>query len=381
MNLNQRNTSLDIIRILASFSVVSIHFLRNIDFYSETIYGTEFFIMCTMRTLFSICVPLFFILTGYLTRNKKLSKTYYSGLKKTLYIYLFCSIISILFHIFYMNESYNLGRAVTKILRYEADEYSWYVELYIGLFLLTPFLNLIYQNLKSKRLRQVLLLTLIFLTILPSLINIWRFDSWQWWQTPAINDNTTKIIPDCWESLYPITYFFLGAYLCDYDIKIKTKFLVILFPLCTVLFGAFNYYRRYGILFDTKSYSSWSGFEAFLLSIFIFLMISRIPTKHLPNAIKTVLWKLADLSLTVYLISYVFDLYAYDKLNSLVGPIQDKLKYYFIIVPFVFICSVVSAFLINLCVKYFDWMVSKCYCSIRALFGKQKKELPTDSNN
>lgn len=375
MNLNHRNTSLDIIRIIAAFSVVSVHFLRNIDFYSAPVIGTDYFIMCIIRTLFSICVPLFLMLTGYLMCSKQLSRKYYGGIKKTLYIYIFCSIASVLFHIFYMNEHYNLGRAVTKILRFEADEYAWYVEMYIGLFLLIPFLNLIYQNLKSKKQKQVLLLTFIVLTILPSLFNIWRYDSLQWWRTPSINDNTTRIIPEWWEEIYPVTYYFVGCYLCEFGCKIKTKFLLIAFPLCTLLFGTFNYYRRYGILFDTKSYIAWSGFEPFLLSIIIFVLISRLQSNRLPDAVRKLLWKVADLSLTIYLISYIFDLYAYDKLNRAVGTIEEKLNYYFIIVPFVFACSVAAAFVINFIVKYMDLAITKCYCSIQKLFKKQKTEI------
>ena len=60
--LKARDSSLDIIRIAAVFSVISVHFILHNGFYSETVQGFPMLIAVTMRTLFSICVPLFMIL-------------------------------------------------------------------------------------------------------------------------------------------------------------------------------------------------------------------------------------------------------------------------------------------------------------------------------
>ncbi len=68
--LEKRNPALDIIRIVAAFTVLSVHFFLHNGFYYETVQGTSMYIMTLMRTLFSVCVPLFMILTGYLMCNK-----------------------------------------------------------------------------------------------------------------------------------------------------------------------------------------------------------------------------------------------------------------------------------------------------------------------
>lgn len=75
--MKKRNINLDIIRSIAVFSVLSVHFFLNNGFYTEIIKGKRMFVMFTMRTAFMICVPLFAILTGYLMNKKILSKTYY----------------------------------------------------------------------------------------------------------------------------------------------------------------------------------------------------------------------------------------------------------------------------------------------------------------
>ena len=73
--MKKRNINLDIIRSIAVFSVLSVHFFLNNGFYTEIIKGKRMLVMFTMRKAFMICVPLFAILTGYLMNKKILSKT------------------------------------------------------------------------------------------------------------------------------------------------------------------------------------------------------------------------------------------------------------------------------------------------------------------
>ena len=70
--------------------------------------------------------------------------------------------------------------------------YGWYVEMYIGLFLLAPFLNIILEKLDSPRQYLWFLGTMLFLTALTSI-------------TPI------NLIPDYWTSLYPLTLYVVGA--------------------------------------------------------------------------------------------------------------------------------------------------------------------------
>ena len=51
-------------------------------------------------------------------------------------------------------------------------------------------------------------MSLIIITSLPSIINVYRFsrvDGIVWWLHPAINLEYTKLIPDKWYTVYPIT--------------------------------------------------------------------------------------------------------------------------------------------------------------------------------
>ena len=70
---SQRNIGLDLTRILAFLSVVSVHFFLNTDFYKIPIKGKRMLVLATLRTSFMVCVPLFLLLTGYLVSYKKIS--------------------------------------------------------------------------------------------------------------------------------------------------------------------------------------------------------------------------------------------------------------------------------------------------------------------
>ena len=80
MKLKERNINIDLIKFIAVFSVISVHFFLNNGFYGKIIVGKEMYIFSFIRTLFMICVPLFIITTGYLMKNKTLSKKYYFGI-------------------------------------------------------------------------------------------------------------------------------------------------------------------------------------------------------------------------------------------------------------------------------------------------------------
>lgn len=78
------------------------------------------------------------MLTGYLNANKAPSRKYYKGCIRVLFAYLLFSFITILFRKYYLSEDLSWTQWILKILDYSAIPYAWYIEMWIGLFLLTP---------------------------------------------------------------------------------------------------------------------------------------------------------------------------------------------------------------------------------------------------
>lgn len=348
MTVKERDYSLDIIRLFAAFSVPSIHFFLNNGFYKETINGAEYYFMCIMRSFFMISVPLFIILTGYLMGHKSLSKKYYPGITKILAIYVLASISCIIYENFTEKTSYDLKHAVFAILNFSGAKYSWYIEMYIGLFLLIPFLNLIFLNLDKKG-RLILIATLLFMTSLPTFVNIYNFDIDNWWIHPASDNSLQKLLPFWWTGLWPLTYYFIGSYLKEHPPKFNWKFCFPLMILLTIASGSFSFYRSYGAEFVWGMWQSWYSLLNILLSSLVFFCLLQIKCiNKAPNAIKYIIKYLSDLTLGAYLVSYIFDSEFYKILIKQVPDMPDRMKYYIVIVPMVFICSMLLAALLNL---------------------------------
>lgn len=357
--LHNRNASMDIIRIVAAFTVLSVHFFLHNGFYSQIVEGVPMYIMVLTRTLFSVCVPLFMILTGYLMSHKTLSRKYYSGISKTLIVFVLATLACMIFKAVHDNEPLSLKSFILGTLDFTGANYSWYIEMYIGLFLLVPFLNLAYNKLKNKRQKQVLVLTLVFLTIIPTLFNIFNFDNPAWWSDPKSSDTFAKLVPSWWMGFYPIAYYFTGCYIREYGIRLKTRSMLVLFLLAILIFGTFNFYRSYGTTFKSGIYVYWYGFEPYILSVLLFVLLSRIKTDNMNEKVKFVLWKVSDLALGIYLISYIFDMLVYPVLNEKITTMTDRLPFYFVTVPIVFICSMLASAVLNIAAKYIQIFFKK----------------------
>ena len=314
--LKKRDTSLDILRIIAVFTVLSVHFFLHNGFYSQTIEGTPMYVAVVMRTLFSVCVPLFMLLTGYLMSKKELSKKYYSGITKTLVVFVISTLACMIYKNIAQGDVFDLKSFILGTLDFTGSNYSWYIEMYIGLFLLAPFLNLAYGKLKNKKQKQVLLVTAVFLTIIPSLFNIFNFGSLDWWTNPTSSDEFQKLVPSWWQGFYPVAYYFVGCYIREYGLKMKTRTMLVLFVFSLFIFSTFNYFRSYGTTFKSGIYIYWYGFEPFVLSVLLFLLIKRIKTETSRKPLKLHYGKF----LTLHLEFILFPLF----LTALFTPYSAK---------------------------------------------------------
>lgn len=173
-----------------------------------------------LRQFLMICVPLFMMLTGYLTGDRKPCRNYYWKLVDTLGVYILASLCCTVYKLYAGYETFWSYRLVNDITSYAAAPYSWYVEMYIGLFLLCPFLNAGWKAMEGKRGKQQLLLVLLILTAVPGVVNIFR--PWlSWFRAPASSDDYLQLLPDYWVGLYPFLYYFLGCYIREYGLVVR----------------------------------------------------------------------------------------------------------------------------------------------------------------
>ncbi|WP_444432572.1 acyltransferase [Ruminococcus sp.] len=375
--LQNRNPAMDILRIVAVLCVISIHFFYHTGYYNTTADNVPMYFATVLRTLFSVCVPLFMILSGFLLCNKTLKKGYYSGIRKTIIVYILVAIACIIYKS--CNGSYTLTTLTffTGIFDFTGANYSWYIEMYIGLFLIVPFLNIIYKNLDSRKQKNILLITLIAITILPSLFNAFKFDSYEWWANPAADTDTQKLMPSWWVGIYPITYYFTGCYIREYGTKIKNVFLIIALVIAIFGFGTFNFYRCYGSTFTTANYVYWYGIEPYVMSVLIFLIISKLKLENINVKAKFVLWKISDLVLGTYLVSFIFDsIYYYEILNINTPDFYARFPFMPLMILCVFVSALISSGIINLIAAGIEFCYKKICNLCKEKFSKKHIDEP-----
>lgn len=347
MAVQKRNPAVDIIRCLAFFCVVSVHFFLNNGYYLQTVEGTRMFVMTVMRSFFIVCVPLFIMLSGYLMRKKELSKKYYTKVFKVVVTYILASILCLLYSVIFLQEELTFKDMVLKILNFTADPYAWYIEMYLGLFLIIPFLNLLYNNIRTQKWKLGLIAVLLVLTSLPTLINVYNFSSVEWWAMPSSSFETSKLIPAWWTEFYPITYYFIGCYLSEYGLKIKGWLNVVLIVLGAVISGVYEYWRSYKSVFVWGAWNHYNSLFVVVISVLVFALFINLRYDKYPEKAGRFFGKISELCLGGYLLSWIFDSIFYPVLNQKVPLVQDRLEYYFVIVPLIVVLSLVLSYIVS----------------------------------
>ncbi len=345
-SIKSRSPVLDIIRILAFCAVIGVHFFLNTSFYSTTIQYPIHFLMIITRTACMVCVPFFMLLTGYLMNKKTLNKKYYIGIIKTIGIYVLASFLCYINSIIFSNNDFDFLSFIVKLLSFNAAEYAWYIEMYIGLFLIIPFLNIIYNSLNSQKQKKVLILTFIVLTAIPSVSNFFDIS----FILPFLSNipsNHSTIVPDWWTRIYPITYYFIGAYIKEFATKISSIKAFVVF-ICTLIFtSAYCFYRSQNLNFSTGQLQEWGALSIVILSVSLFIAINNIKLDKVPIKLGKILTYISNLTLCAYLVSEIFDKLIYNVLTDYFESMEEQFKYYLPCV-FIIIClSLLTSSVIN----------------------------------
>ena len=330
--MKKRDIGLDLIRIVAFISVVAIHFFLNSGYYNEPVVGKRMYIMTLGRTFFGICVPLFMLLSGYLMVNKSISiekKTllnYYKKISKVLGTYIIATGFIIVYKMVISHDIVNIKGALLNLLGY--NQYSWYVNMYIGLYLLIPFLNLLWNNIEDKSGHFILVVILVIMTIAPSVFNIYNLEEAGMLVRPYLTATYNRIIPDWWMGIYPITYYYIGAYIKHYveTKKISTKKVFILLIGAIFLFGANNIWRSYSREFFWGTWCDWGSLQDTVETILVFLLINSIDYKVNDKKGK-VIAKISNLTFGAYLLSWIPDNIFYSRMSERIVEVPSRMKY------------------------------------------------------
>ena len=284
--MQKRESGIDLLRCFALLCVNGVHgFLYN-GFYFEDQVGALMWSADAARWLFYCCNCLFMMITGYLRSGKPMQKGYYRSLLPILVGYVLTCLISFPIRHFIQGEKLSLMEWVTKLVTF--GNYGWYVEMYIGLFLLSPIINIVLERMKNLQQYCWLLGTMLFLTALPSITSI-------------------DFIPDYWSSLYPVTLYILGAGIRRFRPNVKWWVAGLLTLAVQALQATFSILTTDGDFTDGYT-QGYGGFWTTLTGLGVFLTLYQFQLNDRWAA--RVKW-MAGGVFEGFLLSRLFDTWAY----------------------------------------------------------------------
>lgn len=316
-----REYGIDLFRCLGLLFVNGVHSFLYTGFYSLPQVGAWVWLANTFRWLFFGCNGMFMLMTGYLKSTKPWNSKYYKGLLTVLVGYVLTCVISYPIRYFLIGEKDGLWVWVQRLITF--SNYAWYIEMYIGLILVSPLINLAFQRIKDARSIWVIVLTMVAVSSLPETVYI-----------PGPNGDY-PLFPDYWSSLYPLTYYVIGAAIKKLQPKV---------PSWMGIVGAFAIAMSLGLvsLWTTeKGFSSgftqgYGGFLIVLMVTLLFLGIYRLPIRQ--GFGKLLSWASAGV-LEGFILSRLLDVWVY----GLVPQWHRPEKY-----PLVFLCVTIPVFVISL---------------------------------
>lgn len=301
---SQRNLNIDLIKILAVISVIGIHFMGKTGFYEHAYDSPLIFVASLTYSILTTCVPLFLIASGFLMKSKSYNKKYFLSLLKIIGIYVGAAAIYNFVEV--RNLDFNFfSRLIKNIFIF--SHYSWYVNMYIGLYLIAPLINAGFSGLSGRRQKLTAVALISVLTVLPAtfkFIGAARGITWLGY-----------LVPDFWANLWPICYFLVGSFLAEFGSlpDLKKRKIAIFSPIFSVLAAVLFFYL---VQSSRTAFVAWAIAPVFVVSISVFISLINLKIKIRSEMIRSAIIFISNNTLSIYLLSVIGDTYIYPLLAS-----------------------------------------------------------------
>lgn len=324
--MENRNINIDIIKTLALLLVIGVHFFLYSGYYQlDYNFFDIFFII--LRNITVVCVPIFIITTGFLNKNKIWSKRYYLNI---VYVYVIYSCIVFLLTLndsnFVLNY-HTLRTTIINILEYKY--YGWYINMYVGLILIAPIINISFKYMEEK-IRRLSIFNIIIAISLP--ITLFDFFSKLHYSLFA------NLFPNWWYGIWPIIYYIVGVYFSYQKEKIKFVWVILIGIL---LLGGISYYY-FNLHFESVVYGN---IFTVITAICIFNIILNYKLK-LGKVSSNIIKFISNNTLIAYLLSYIVDINIYPYLINIVPRLRIRLLTFPVVVIMNFIITIVLTILV-----------------------------------
>ena len=372
--MREREYGVDLFRIMGLLFVNGVHACLYNGFYSEVQQGGMMLFANSFRWLFYGCNAMFMLMTGYLKSGSKWGKGYYKSLVAVIVGYILTCLITYPIRYHFLNEKLSL-ETWTKMF-FTFSNYAWYVEMYIGLFLLSPILNMAVNSIQDNKKLFWLVITMVCITSLPAELKV---------KGP---DGNYALIPDYWSSLYPVTLYLIGAVIRKTKPNVPRWVGLSVAAAVAVGLGLTSLFTA------TKGFSSGytQGYGGFWIMIMVTGLFLGIYNLNIPKPLGKTLAFFSGGVFEGYILSRLFDVWIYSPnsyktwnggilapLGELVAKWHDP-RYYLLM----FLCITIPVFLISLTAgkvvntlsgritKGLYWIKDTMAMAIREAFFKEK---------
>ena len=331
MKKNNRIGSIDLIKVIASFSVTAVHFRNRVERQiPEVLIGNKIkLFFSTNYALFILAVPLFLLASGYLSTYSKPSKKRYYNLVKIYGMYIFIALIS--YHVMIyagIREPISFLSMIYRAMKFDLIS-GWYIELYFGLYLLSPYFNIIMDHLTKDETKHFILV-LLFTISIPSLINRFPITSTRIW------------FPNFYVSMYPFVYYVIGSYIRRYvnveNINLKKQILVYLLSLAFIIGTLYRYANPY-----TKSLE---GYYQSIVNVTLATSFFLIIYKKFQNISSKTISFISKYTLSTYIVSLPIDRVFYPRFANLFQGYENLLFVSPLIVLLLYILALVYGWIL-----------------------------------
>ena len=343
---NNREFGADVVRIAGMCLLLWLHFFLRNGFYYTPITDFGSFLPLIFRPIFMICVPLFAMLTGYLKCGKEWNRSYYKSLVSIIITWVFISGIHLLYKIFIKNIEMSVGDWLVSFFGFQLADYSWYIGMYIGLFLLSPLINIVWNTVKTKKGHLAVVLTLAAVSFLPATIN----------SISTYFELEENILPAYFTQVYFLGYYAIGCYIKTYKPKINRIVSVIIILTVSTVLGVLNMISR---KIPEEYYSgynaSYNNLAIAVLTTLFFLCIYQVNCRR--SSVRLIAQIISSVVLEMYLLSYLFDSNIYPMFEGQYTSL-DYIWVGLLMTFAVFVLSFVAALIVHCICK----TIARCIC-------------------
>jgi hypothetical protein len=332
----ERESNFELLRIILMIMIIGIHYLLHGGALANLhLWDSNYYTANVLQSFFIIAVNCFILISGYFGIKFRITKLLKLEFQILFYsiaifiIFIFTGMIKLNFH--------ELKMAVTPTF----SGRWWFITVYVGLFIISPYLNLLIDKLKKDQyLKLLATLFLIFILL------------------PTIHFNLVDVNKG--QSLYSFAFLYLiGGYIKKYySIGINKKKYLLIYFICTALIFLGNLVLTIITKRNIFMFHDYNNVLVFISSIAFFMYFKEIKIKSIK------INKISSLVFGVYLIHdhhYVRN-YIYSNIFHTQQLYHSNLFiiYAILSITIIFIvCTIIEYVRVKVFEKLEDWVLKR----------------------